>query len=86
MAIDITAMIEKEPSTNVIAAGAVVNVARYMKGLRYPATRQDVDRIARRNGADPSALEEIARMPDGAFKDPIAVFDAIGDEVRKLEG
>lgn len=73
-------------STNTIAAGAVTNVARYMKGLRYPASKQDVERVARANGADDSALQEIAKMPDrGSFKDPLAVFDAIGDEVRALE-
>lgn len=70
---------------DVIAAGAVVNVMAYLKGIDFPANKSDVIRCARANGADPSAIEEIDHLPDGrTYKDPGELIAAIGNEVKGL--
>lgn len=69
----------------VVAAGAVVNVATYLKGIRFPARRDEVERKARENGADDSAIEEIRYLPEGrVYHDPAELFQALGDEVEGL--
>lgn len=74
-----------ELSEGVVAAGAVVNVTEYLKGMTFPATVPDLERVARQNGADESAIEEIRRLPaDRTFHDPGQLFAALGDEVRGL--
>lgn len=74
------------PDTDTIAAGAVANAAQYLKGVEFPARRDDLLRVARRNGADESALEEIRYLPDDReFHDPTELFQALGDEVRRVE-
>ncbi|GEM_PF-3906942 len=67
-----------------IAAAAVVNAARFLKGARFPARREDLERLARQEGADEDALEEIRRLPDKEFRDPGQLFAALGDETKGL--
>lgn len=70
---------------DVVAAGAVVNVATYLKGLDFPADRAKVERKAVENGADDSALAEIRYLPkDAVFHDPVELFKALGDEVQGI--
>lgn len=72
-------------SDDVVAAGAVSNVAEFLKGANWPATRAELVDAARRNGADDSALEELKYLPEGRrFSNPVELFDAIGDEVRRM--
>jgi hypothetical protein len=67
-----------------IAAAAVGNAAQFLKGIRFPARRADLERVARGNGADESALDEIRRLPDREFRDPAQLFAALGDETQGL--
>lgn len=70
---------------DVVAAGAVVNVMEYLDGIDFPATRDDVEKIARRNGADESAIEEIRYLPEGArFENPATLIAALGREVKEV--
>lgn len=74
----------KEPDEHTVAAGAVANAMQYLKGVDYPASRDDVLATARRNGADESAIEEIKALPDRRFEDPGELIQALGDELRNL--
>ena len=76
-----------EPDTNIVAAGAVTNVAEKLKGIRFPAAKRDVLEHARREGADESVLETLEALPEERrYENPVDLFDAVGDEIRKLEG
>ncbi|HET6403915.1 MAG TPA: DUF2795 domain-containing protein [Candidatus Thermoplasmatota archaeon] len=73
--------------TDTVAAGAVAHVVRRLTDIQFPATKEDVLRQAERNGADEAVLDTIAYLPDERrYENPVELFDAIGDEIRKLEG
>ncbi len=68
-----------------IAAAAIVNAVQHLHGIRFPAARRDVEAIARTNGADASALEEIRALPSNArFRNAFELFHAIGEETKDL--
>ena len=72
--------------TDTMAAGAVAHVAVRLRTVGFPATKEDLLRHAQKNGADESVLDTLAFLPDERrFENPIELFDAIGDEVRRLE-
>lgn len=77
----------EDVDTGTVAAGAVANVAEAIKGIAFPAAKEDVVRFARERGADPSVMETLDALPtDRRFENPVELFDAVGDEIRKLEG
>lgn len=77
--------VRKEVPEEIVAAGAVVNVAEHLRGLEFPATVKEVEEVARRSGADESAMEEIRKLPaDRTFASPTELIAAIGDEVKGL--
>lgn len=75
---------KKLVSDDEVAAGAVVNVMEYLKGIDFPAGKMDVLNCAERNGADESALAEIRHLPDKRYEDPGDLIQAIGQEVKDL--
>lgn len=73
--------------TDTVAAGAVANVAEAIKGIAFPAAKEDVVRFARARGADASVIETLDALPaERRYENPVELFDAVGDEIRKLEG
>ena len=76
---------KKQVTEDEIAAGAVVNVADYLKGIDFPARREDVERCARENGADASALEQIRNLPeDRSYDNPVELFADLGEQVKRV--
>jgi hypothetical protein len=72
--------------TDTVAAGAVAHVAARLKDLDFPARKEDVLRCAEENGADDAVLDTLAYLPEERrYSNPVELFDAIGDEIRKLE-
>jgi len=72
--------------TGAVAAGAVANVAERLRGIDFPIGKWEVLSRAEQNGADESVLETLRLLPsERTYQNPIQLFDAIGDEVRKLE-
>lgn len=77
--------LKEDVPEDVVAAGAVANVTQYLDGVEWPATREDVERKARANGADESALQEIKALPaDKRFENPADLIKAVGNEVHGL--
>lgn len=77
----------EDVDTDTVAAGAVANVAEALKGIEFPARKEDVVRFARERGADPSVVATLDALPaQRRYENPVELFDAVGDEVRKLEG
>ena len=57
-----------------------VRVYRYLRGIRYPATKQQLVEQARSNLADEKALSSLRDMPDGEYSDLDEVSRIIADK------
>jgi hypothetical protein len=55
-----------------------IQVQKFLGGLDYPATREDVVKRATEQGADKPILEMLQRLPDEQFETPADVSQAIG--------
>ncbi len=56
-----------------------IQVQKYLKGVDYPASKQDLLRTAEEEGADDNVLETLRMLPDMEFNSPNDVAEAIGD-------
>jgi len=60
---------------------AIVNpiqVQRFLKGVNYPVTRQQLIETARREGADENVLYTLRCIPDRIYRGPTGVAEEIG--------
>ena len=55
-----------------------VQVQKYLKGVDYPASKNDLLNQARAEGADQDVLATLERLPDETFQSPADVSEAIG--------
>jgi Protein of unknown function (DUF2795) len=62
------------------------NVSHHLKGLDFPAHKQDVMRQARDNGAGRDVLEVIESMPDAEFGNMADVMKVYGEADNRPEG
>ncbi len=53
-------------------------IQKYLKGVDYPANKQDIINAAKREHADQLVMNALDRMPDGKFQTPADVSQAIG--------
>ena len=56
-----------------------VRVYRYLRGIRYPASKQQLVDQARSNLADEMALSSLRDMPEGEYNGPDEVSRVIAD-------
>ena len=56
-----------------------VQVEKFLKGVDYPATKEDLIRHAQQQGADQQVLESLKHLPDKTFEGPAGVSKAIGE-------
>lgn len=59
-----------------------IQVEKLLKGLDYPASKQDVIKYAEQHGADENAREALQHLPDQTFDSPIGISKAIGSMER----
>lgn len=57
-----------------------VNVTHALKGMDFPAKRDDLLRHAKQNHAEKEVLDEIARMPDQNYGSMADVMKGFGKE------
>ena len=60
---------------------AVVNpvqVQKFLKGVDYPASKQDLLSHAQQQGADESVRATLEQLPDKTYETPVDVSEAIG--------
>jgi hypothetical protein len=57
-----------------------VEVQSYLKGVDYPASREDLVQAARRNGASGEVLQILQRLPGEKLDSPAAVSHAYAEE------
>jgi hypothetical protein len=54
-------------------------VYRFLRGIRYPATKQQLVDLARSNQADEEALSSLREMPEGEYGSPDEVSRVIAE-------
>ncbi len=55
------------------------NVEKYLKGVDFPARKQDLVEQAKKNGAPQEVQQEIQRLPNQEFQGPQEVVKAYGN-------
>jgi hypothetical protein len=66
----------KMPKTKI----SPIQVQKYLKGVSYPAQRNDLVERARQNKADKGVISMLEGMKKDNFKNPAEVSKAIGEE------
>ncbi len=56
-----------------------IELQKHLKGMDYPASKQDVISKAQENGADKELLSVLEGLDDQQFETPADVNKAIGD-------
>jgi transposase len=59
---------------------APIQVQKYLKGMDYPATKEDLIEHARMNKADESVISMLEGLKAKKFNDPAEVSKALGQE------
>lgn len=54
-----------------------VQLQKHLKGVDYPARKQDLIDHVREKGANEEAISALDQLPDEEFKNPIEVSQAI---------
>ncbi|WP_246171909.1 DUF2795 domain-containing protein [Microbacterium oryzae] len=52
---------------------------KFLGGIDYPASKEDIVASARKSGADDNVLQALEAIPDGEYDAPTAVSSAIAD-------
>jgi hypothetical protein len=55
-----------------------IQLQKYLAGMDYPASKDDVVRRAAENGADDDIRSTLEQLPDDSFDSPAAVSKAVG--------
>jgi hypothetical protein len=55
-----------------------IQVQKYLSGMNYPASKQDLIDEAKQEGADENLLSTLERIQDETFETPADVSQAIG--------
>lgn len=56
-----------------------IEIQKYLSGIDYPASKDDIVATAEREGAAGDALDALKDIPDGEYDAPTAVSSAISD-------
>lgn len=56
-----------------------IQLQKFLKGMNYPASKQDVIDYAKQQGADDNVCSTLGKMPDQEFETPADVSKAIGE-------
>ena len=56
-----------------------IEVQKHLKGMRYPASKEDLVSTAEQNGADEDLLEQLRSVDRDEFTGPDDVMEALGD-------
>ena len=55
-----------------------IQVQKFLKGVDYPASKQDLLAHLEREGADEDVRSTLQQLPDESFQTPADVSEAIG--------
>jgi hypothetical protein len=55
-----------------------IQIQKFLKGIDYPATKDDILRTAEKQGADDNVRQTIERLPNQKFNSPNDISEAVG--------
>jgi hypothetical protein len=55
-----------------------IDVQKNLKGVSYPASRDDLIAAAEQNGRDSELVEQLERLDENEFESPAEVMKALG--------
>ena len=55
-----------------------IQLQKFLKGVDYPATKEDLLESAERNGADEDVRTTLEQLPDEEYETPADVSQAVG--------
>ncbi|NJN16716.1 MAG: DUF2795 domain-containing protein [Oscillochloris sp.] len=55
-----------------------IQVQKFLKGMDYPARKQDILQCAEQEGADEHVRSTLAQLPDQEYETPADISKAIG--------
>lgn len=64
--------------TRGVGGGSPANVAQYLKGIDFPAGRDDLLRQAKKNHAEKAVLDQLNQMPDEQYESMADVMKGYG--------
>lgn len=56
-----------------------VSLQKYLKGMNYPATKDDLIEHAESQGADDNVLDTLEQLPEDEYETPADVSKAVGE-------
>ncbi|MBV9020241.1 MAG: DUF2795 domain-containing protein [Ktedonobacteraceae bacterium] len=60
-----------------------IQIEKFLKGVDYPASKQELIKHAKKHGADQNACDALEQLPDQTYDGPIGVSKAIGQIDRE---
>jgi Protein of unknown function (DUF2795) len=55
-----------------------IQVQKYLKGIGYPASREQIIRKAEESGADATIMQALQKLPETEFRSPNDISSALG--------
>jgi hypothetical protein len=55
-----------------------ISLQKYLKGIDYPAQKQDLIDHAQQHGADENVISTLEQLPEAAYETPAEVSKAVG--------
>jgi hypothetical protein len=62
-----------------------IEIQTYLKGITYPASKQQLIDKANENGATPEVMAALHALPDIDYQTPTDVQAALSDEEEEIE-
>lgn len=56
-----------------------IQIQKYLSGIDYPASKDDIVATAEKEGADGDVLDALKGIPDGDYEKPTDVSKAVSD-------
>lgn len=56
-----------------------IQLQKYLKGVDYPASKEQLIQHAQKQGADENAISVLQQIPDQEYETPTDVSAAVGD-------
>jgi hypothetical protein len=66
---------------NAMAKVNPIELQKSLKGVDYPASKEDVVKAAEKNGADNEIMEALKNLSDESFEKPTDVTKALSDDM-----
>lgn len=63
----------------IVAAPNPIQIQKYLSGIDYPASKDDVVSTAEKENAPDDVLEALRAIPDGEYDGPTDVSSAVSD-------